>query len=154
MSNGAVMRCYIPKKINKGSEIFEKKDLIQNLDEELAKYLLRENSKMCYNLSIKEWFYKLCPFSSAVQMLSYKKKNNEGLEFNEMFVLGLKNSPDYDIENYYRNKTGDFVSINLPKIPYIVVNDKVIFKLIKLLFIFNILLIYIHIQRMSKIKLF
>ncbi len=125
MPNGAIFKCFIPKKINKGAEILEKQDLIENLDEELATYLLRENSKMCYNSNFKEWFYKICPFKAAIQMLSYKKKNEEGLEYSEIFNLGVKNSTEYNIENYYRNKTGDYESINIPKIPYIVVNDKV-----------------------------
>jgi len=125
MPNGAIFKCFIPKKINKGAEILEKQDLIENLDEELATYLLRENSKMCYNSNFKEWFYKICPFKAAIQMLSYKKKNEEGLEYSEIFNLGIKNSTEYNIENYYRNKTGDYESINIPKIPYIVVNDKV-----------------------------
>lgn len=125
MPNGAVFKCYIPKKINKGSEILEKQDLIENLDEELATYLLRENSKMCYNSNFKEWFYKICPFNTAIQMLSYKKKNEQGIEYSEIFSLGVKNPTEYNIDNYYRNKTGDYESINIPKIPYIVVNDKV-----------------------------
>lgn len=125
MPNGAVFKCYIPKKINKGKEILNKIDLIENIDEELATYLLRENSKMCYNSNFKEWFYKLCPFNNANQMLSYKKKNEEGIEYSEIFHLGYKNSTEFNIENYYRKNTNDNDSINLPKIPYIVVNDKV-----------------------------
>lgn len=125
MPNGAIFKCFIPKKINKGAEILENQNLIENLDEELATYLLRENSKMCYNSNFKEWFYKICPFNSAIQMLSYKKKNEQGDEYSEIFNLGMKNSTEYNIENYYRNKTGDFSSINIPKIPFIVINDKV-----------------------------
>lgn len=125
MQNGAIFKCQVPKKINKGSEIFEEKDLIEEIDEELATYLLRENSKMCYNMSHDGWFYKLCPFNSANQVLGHKKKTQDGLEFTEMNDLGKKIPQEFNFENYYRNKTGDNEAINLPKIPYIVVNEKV-----------------------------
>ena len=44
MQNGAILMCDIPKKIKKVSNIFDEKDLINEIDEELATYLLRENS--------------------------------------------------------------------------------------------------------------
>ena len=125
MINGAFFKCYIPKKINKGQEILEKENLIENLDYELANHLMRENSKLCYNANFKEWFYKLCPFKKTTQMLSYKKKTEEGIEYSEIYTLGNKNATEFNIEEYYKNKTNDFESLNFPKIPYVVVNDKV-----------------------------
>lgn len=138
MYNGGLFKCYIPKKINKGSEVFQMKNLKETVDEELAMYLLRENSKMCYNSSFKEWFYKLCPFNNVIQMLSYKKKNQDGIEYSEIFSLGVKNSTDFNIEEYYKKNTKDLESVNLPKIPYIVVNDKVIFYFTPYLLFINV----------------
>jgi hypothetical protein len=126
MQNGAILKCDIPKKIKKGSNIFDEKDLINEIDEELATYLLRENSKMCYNTNYDGWYYKLCPFNSVNQVLGHKKKTEDGLEYTESNDLGKKTPKEFSLENYYRNKTGDFDSINLPKIPYIIVNEKVI----------------------------
>ena len=58
-------------------------------------------------------------------MLSYKKKTEEGIEYSEIYTLGNKNATEFNIEEYYKNKTNDFESLNFPKIPYVVVNDKV-----------------------------
>jgi hypothetical protein len=127
MQNGAILKCNIPKKISKGSKIFEEKDLINEIDEELATYILRENSKMCYNTNYDGWYYKICPFNSANQVLGTKKKTEDGLEYTESNDLGKRTPNEFNLENYYRNKTGDNESINIPKIPYIVVNDKVKF---------------------------
>ena len=56
MINGAFFKCYIPKKINKGQEILEKENLIENLDYELANHLMRENSKLlkCFLIKRKQ----------------------------------------------------------------------------------------------------
>lgn len=129
--NGARMKCYTPSKIKKN--ITRKESLLNEtkslLPDDLAMIFLRQSASLCYNSNFREWFYKLCPFKSAHQVLSYKKKNEKtGEEFTETWNLGQKESTSLNEFNpieYYRKHTNDTSSVNLERNPFVIVEDRI-----------------------------
>ena len=126
--NGARLKCFTPSKIKKN--ITRSKVVLENrISDDLAQILLRESSEICYNSNFKDWFYKLCPFRSATQVLGYKKRNDKtGEEYTESWNLGFRNTEnltDFDPIEFYQNKTNDTTSVNLEKNPFVIVEDRI-----------------------------
>jgi hypothetical protein len=133
------MKCYIPSKIKKDFTKINKgntNNLITEIDEDFGRLLLKEIAKICNSSVFKEWFYKICPLKSAWQILTFKRKNEFGVEFTETNLLGKKPNITEDI-NYnddtlinkvYTNYTGDTTSFDgLSTIPMALTKDRVIY---------------------------
>ena len=119
------MKCFIPSKIVKNFEPVSPANSNQ-LDDNQALLLLRIVKNFCTNTNIKEWFYKLCPFQSTHQQLTYKKKAENGEEYIENWTIGnrqnLTNVTSFDFfKPLFYNSTLKYDS----KAKVCVTNDKV-----------------------------
>jgi hypothetical protein len=86
---------------------------------------MRESSKVCYNSNFAEWFYKLCPFNNSQQVLTYKKLDANGNEYNESWNLGTKTKSNSE-EDVYIKETHDTTSYNIDKTdPYVLVEGRI-----------------------------
>lgn len=127
LHNGAKLNCYTPSKIN---SLVNKQPNLNNtikiIPLEYMEMFLRENTKMCYNSNFKEWFYKLCPLKSSVQLLTFKKKDQFGNEYTESWTLGTaQNKTEIDTMAIYKKETEDEQSFNLPGDPLVMTQDRI-----------------------------
>jgi hypothetical protein len=119
--NGANFKCFVPSKINKPLVDYGEQK-IKIISNELAQELLMEPTKLCFNSNFDGWFYKLCPFKIAQQILPYKKKDEMGAEYTEVWTLGMKElNATVDL---YTKETNDTDSYNLSKSPYVMVEGR------------------------------
>lgn len=100
LPNGQKLNCMLPSKMNK--QIVSQNHTLKELTDEYAYMLMREIRNICINSSIKEWFYKICPFNSAYQQLSVMKKRKDGSEYVEHWKLGsrIETGNDTSYENH------------------------------------------------------
>jgi hypothetical protein len=116
------MKCLTPSKIKKEKPLTETLELIPD---QYAKLLLDPISKVCFNSNFAEWFYKLCPFNNAQQVLSYKQLDDKGNEFTEIWNLGVKPNTT-ESEDIYIKETQDSTSYNLEKTdPFVIVEGRI-----------------------------
>jgi hypothetical protein len=115
----ANLKCYTPSKLNKSTNTPEPQ--IKEVPVELAQHLLIGSSKICFNSNFNGWFYKLCPLKLAQQVLPYKKRDDDGNEFTEVWALGQK---DYNETDLYTSETNDTDSYTLEKTQYVMVEDR------------------------------
>lgn len=92
LSSGLKMNCDLSYR--KSSKELADKSKITSVSDKLAEMLMYNIAYICHNSNIDVWFYKICPFSSAYQQLTYLQKHPNGTSYLELWNLGNK-------EGYY-----------------------------------------------------
>ena len=91
------MYCYYPNKkaVQLNDDIYINKNFFTNttkikiIPKEYGQIFLSPLTKVCYNVNIDKWYYKLCPFVKAVQILSTPKVDKKtGVTTKEINNIG------------------------------------------------------------------